>query len=270
MQDLKFISFANKVQIHFSGERVSLGLDTFQSDIHFTLAFNSTNRDGSKNEYINFHVSRNFGNPATKPKSEVIRMKKKDAEQLVEDFSRVLLHHILEPLDIEALQRKNTEPLRFISDTDFQESKFYRSVNSQFGKIISEVSEEKRKGRFYISNNLENELEKLLPDESAFEEYCYSGKPLDGVSNEVVESGKIASDTNLIQAINFYGQWYLPKNDIPFLDLIKAFLKPQLSFKIYYRFKRAIVAVRNASTYREIEHLNNPVIIVRSKQNLAT
>jgi hypothetical protein len=33
-----------------------------------------------------------------------------------------------------------------------------------------------------------------------------------------------------------------------------------------YRFKRAIVAVRNATTFKEIEHLNKPVIIVKSKQ----
>lgn len=270
MQDLKFISFASKAQIHFSDERVSFGLDTFQSDIHFTLAFNSTNRDGSKNEYINFHVSRNFGNPATKPKSEVVRMKKEDAEQLVEDFSKFLLQHILKPLDIDELQSKNTEPLHFISDTDFQESKFYNSVSNQFNQIIFSVSEERRKGRFYVNNNLENELEKLSPDESAFKEYCYLGKLLDEVSNEVIESDKIVSDTDLISAINFYGHWYLPKNDVPFIDLIKTFLKPQLSFKIYYRFKRAIVAVRNAGTYKEIEHLNKPVIIVKRKQSLTT
>lgn len=264
-QDLKFISFAGKVQIHFSNERFSVGLDTFQSDIHFTLAFNSTNSDGSKNEYINFHVSRNFGNPASKPKSEVIRMKKKDAEQLVEDFSKFLLHHILEPLDTEALQGKNTEPVHFISDTDFQESKFSDIVGNQFNQIISSVTEEKRKGRFYVSNNLETELEKLSPDESAFVEYCHSGKLLHKVSNEIVESGKIVADMGLIPAINFYGQWYMLKKGVPIVDLLKTFLKPRLSFKIYYRFKRAIVAVRNASTYKEIEHLNHPIIIVKSK-----
>ncbi len=258
------------MQLHFSNDRVSVGLDTFQSDIHFTLAFNSTNRDGSKNEYINFHVSRNIGDPAKKPKSEVVRMRKETAEQLVEDFSKFLLQHILEPLDIEALQRRNNEPLCFISDIDFQESKFYNSANNQFNQIISCVSEERRKGRFYVSNNLEDELEKLSPDELAFIEYCHSGKPLDEVSSEVVESGKIVTDTDLITAINFYGKWYLHKNDIPFVDLVKTFLKPKLSFKIYYRFKRAIVAVRKASTYREIEHLNRPVIIVKSAKNITT
>lgn len=70
MQVLNYISFASKMQIHFSDERVSIGLNTFQSDIHFTLAFNSNSPD------INFHVSRNIGDPKTKPKSEVIRMKK--------------------------------------------------------------------------------------------------------------------------------------------------------------------------------------------------
>ena len=196
-------------------------------------------------------------------------MKKEDAEQLVQDFSKFLLQHILEPLDIEALQ-KNTEPLRFISDTDFQESKFYQLVSRQFNQIISDMSEEKRKGRFYISNNLENELEKLSPDESAFKDYCYSGKPLDEVSNEVVESGKMISDTEFFTVINFYGKWYLPKNNVDIIYLIKTFLKPKLSFQVVYRFKRAIAAVRNATTFKEIEHLNKPVIIVKSKQNLTT
>ena len=71
--------------------------------------------------------------------SEIVRMKKETTEQLVEDFSKFLLQHILEPLDIEALQ-KNAERLRFISDTDFQESKFYHSVNSQFSQIITAVT----------------------------------------------------------------------------------------------------------------------------------
>lgn len=263
MQDLKFISFASKLQLYFSNDRFSFGLDTFQSDIHFTLAFNSTNRDGSKNEYINFHVSGNIGDPKTKPKSEVVRMKKETAEQLVEDFSMFLLHDILEPLDTEALQRRNIETLCFISDTDFQESKFYNSAINQFNQIISCVSEERRKGRFYVSSSLEEQLEKLSPDELAFIEYCHLGKPLDKVSNEVIESGKIVSDADLIPAINFYGQWYLPKNNVPIVDLIKKFLRPQLSFNIYYRFKRALVAVRNAKTYKEIEHLNKPIILVK-------
>ena len=77
MQDLKYISFANKMQIHFSNDRVSIGLTAFQSDIHFTLAFNSNIPD------VNFHVLRNIGEPETKPKSEVIRMKKETAEQLI-------------------------------------------------------------------------------------------------------------------------------------------------------------------------------------------
>ena len=261
MQDLKFISFASKLQLHFSNERISIGLDTFQPDIHFTLAFNSTNRDGSKNEYINFHVSRNIGDSKTKPKSEVVRMKKEAAEQLVEDFLRFLLHHILEPLDTEALQQRNIEPLCFISDTDFQESKFYASASSQFNQILSSVSEERRKGRFYVNNNLGEQLEKLSSDELAFIEYYHSGKPLAKVSNEIVETGKIVSDADLIAAINFYGQWYLPNNDVPINELIEKFLKPQLIFRIFYRFKRAIVAVRKAKTYKEIEHLNKPVII---------
>lgn len=179
MQDFKFISFASKWQIHFSDNRISIGLNSFKTDnadIHFTLAFNSNSPD------VNFHVSKNIGNSSTKPKSEVIRMKKETAEQLVQDFSKFLLHHILEPLDMEALQRKNTEPLHFISDTDFQESKFYNSVSSQFNQIISSVSEERRKGRFHVNNNLETELEKLSTNELAFEEYCNSGKSLDEVS----------------------------------------------------------------------------------------
>lgn len=77
MQDLKFISFASKMQIHFSNERFSIGLDSFkhdEADIHFTLAFNSNSPD------VNFHVSRNIGDPKTKPKSEVVRIKKETAE----------------------------------------------------------------------------------------------------------------------------------------------------------------------------------------------
>jgi len=264
MQDLKFISFVNKMQLHFSNERVSVGLDTFQSDIHFTLSFNSTNRDGSKNEYVNFHVSRNIGNPATKPKSEVVRMKKKTAEKFVEDFSKFLLQHILEILDTEVLQKENTEKLCFISDADFPKSKFYLSTGIQFNRAISNVSEQRRKGRFYVNDNLGEELEKISADEKEFEEFIYSGKPLAEISNEIVESGKIITDTDFFSVINFYGKLYLHKNDIDFIKLIKTFLKPKLSFEIYYRFKRAIVAVRNAETYKEIEHLNNPVKIVKS------
>jgi hypothetical protein len=243
------------MQIHFSNDRVSVGLNSFQNDLHFTLAFNSTSPD------VNFHVSRNIGDPKTKPKSEVVRMKKKAAEHLVEEFSKFLLHHILEPLDVEALQIENEEKLRFISDADFQKSKFYQSASIHFNRAISNVSEEKRKGRFYVNDNLGEEFEKISADEKEFEEYFYSGKLLAEVSKEVVESGKMISDTNIFPVINFYGQWYLHKREIDFIELIKTFLKPKLSFKIYYRFKRAIVAVRNAQTYKEIEHLNNPIII---------
>jgi hypothetical protein len=264
MQDLKLISFADKMKIHFSSERLSVGLKSFQKDkydLHFTFAFNSNSPD------VNFHVSRNIGNPATKPKSEVVRIKKETAGQLVEDFSKFLLHHILEPLDTEALQRENEEKLRFICDADFQKSKFYHSAGIQFNEAISNVSIEKRKGRFYVNDNLSNELEKIAADEKEFEEYFYSGKPLAEVSKDVIESGKMISDIGIFPVMNFKGQWYLHKNYIDFIELIKAFLKPKLSFKVYCRFKRAIVVVRNAKTYKEIEHLNKPVIIVKSNHD---
>ena len=262
MEDLNYISFADKMQIHFSKDRVSIGLTSFQSDIHFTLAFNNNSPD------INFHVSRNIGDPKTKPKSEVVRMKKETAEQFIEDFSGFLLNHILEPLDVEILQKQNIELLHFITDTDFQTNKFYHSVNEQFSQIIVNIAKEKRKGRFKIKDGLEEELTKLLPDESAFMEYCFSGKNLSEVSNQVIESGKMITDTEFLPVINFYGKWYLPKNNVDVIGLIKIFQKRKLSLQIIYRFKRAIVAVRNANTFKEIQHLNKPVIIVKNKQCL--
>ena len=262
MQDLNFISFADKMQIHFSKDRLSFGLTTFQSDIHFTLAFNSKSPD------VNFHVSRNIGEPGTKPKSEVIRMRKEIAVQLIEDLSKFLLNHVLEPLDVEILQKENIELLRFIKDTDAQTTKFYHSVNEQFSQVIFNIAKEKRKGRFYVKDGVEEDLGKLSPDESSFIEYYFSGAKLSEVSSQVVESGTMITDKEFFSVINFYGKYYLPKNNIDIIALIKVFLKPKLSLQIMYRFKRAVVAVRNANTFNEIRHLNKPVIIVKNKQIL--
>jgi hypothetical protein len=113
---------------------------------------------------------------------------------------------------------------------------------------------------------MEEELGKLSPDESSFIEYYFSGKKLSEVSSQVVESGKMITDKEFFSVINFYGKYYLPKNNIDIIALIKIFLKPKLSLQIMYRFKRAVVAVRNANTFNEIRHLNKPVIIVKNKQ----
>jgi hypothetical protein len=72
-------------------------------------------------------------------------MKKETAEQLIEDFSKFLLNHVLEPLDVEILQKENIESLRFIKDTDAQTTKFYLTVNEQFSQVIFNIAKEKEK-----------------------------------------------------------------------------------------------------------------------------
>ncbi len=99
-------------------------------------------------------------------------------------------------------------------------------------------------------------------------EYYFSGKNLSEVSNQVIDSGKMITDTEFLPVINFYEKWYLPKNNVDVIGLIKIFQKRKLSLQIIYRFKGAIVAVRNANTFKEIQHLNKPVMIVKNKQCL--
>ncbi len=253
MEGLNKISFEGKLMLRFTDNIINLWFEGLPKDVHFSLSINKNSSD------INFHVTREVNNPRNKPKNDVFVIARNICDDLMNDLAKHLLHQTLTELDItEILETGNA---RFIPHSNFEKSDFYFSVEKELNQLASNILKPKGRKALKIKNNAAVELENFNTDATAFMELCNESVGLD----EMQASGIIITAEKVYSVINFNGKWYIPKSSLTINDFLISFLGKRLAEKIFYCTQKAIVIVKNASSFDEIRHLNKPFRISKKK-----
>ena len=121
------------------------------------------------------------------------------------------------------------------------------------------------KKRLRINNKLTDELESLSPDKDKFIELYNDAIRVSTINREGISSGIIISDSHVYTVILFNNKWYAPNKELSFTDFVNGFFGNNLGKKIVLKTQDAIEIVRNANSFDEIKHLNNPFRIVKEK-----
>jgi len=76
----------------------------------------------------------------------------------------------------------------------------------------------------------------------------------------------LLSNGNVIQVMKIYSKWYEFNTDIKPIDLFSGIIDRKIVNLIWLKIKRSIVSLKKVQTYKETEHLNKPIQLIK-KQN---
>lgn len=258
LNDFNHISLSGGIWIRFTEGLISFGFNNLQPDIHYSVSFNNNS------SYNNFHVTRNTNNADDKPQFKIACIKKDLVDELIEDMCRFLLSRVLEPVDLEELNKAGAGELRFIAHSELYESQLYNNIDHQLSGIAENIFEVRKRKRLRLKDNFGEELEKIdVAEEDIFKLY-ENALTLDKVSSEGIISGLLFSDCNIFSVLKIQDRWYIPRREITIPELLNGVFGSALTMQLTYRLKKGIVIVKNANSYKDIVYSSAPVEIIKN------
>ena len=114
-----YISWENGGWLNLGETVTSFAGSGMPDKVHFSISHHP------ESEYINFHVTKNHSSQTDKPKIEIIRVKKEDADELFQVIINAFLQMALQPFDMRTLQNRRSATARnarFLSFKQYQQS----------------------------------------------------------------------------------------------------------------------------------------------------
>lgn len=253
------ISINDIFWVQFREHLISFGFKGLPKDTHFTISFDKKSAD------INFHITKNVADPTNKPKITIVCVDKLILEEITPSLFLSVVNKILQPINIEELKSNSDSDLGFISFDGLENSDTSLLTEQKLIESFREISRLRKKTRLKIDGDIEKR----------FESFVTSDELKTSVHNKIVEfptefknlidGGIIISEENTIQVFRIGEKWFTLKMDLNPLDLLTAFINLNLSKKLIWKTKRALVSIKNAATYTDIMHLNEPIRLVQPK-----
>jgi hypothetical protein len=225
-------------------------------ELHYTISFNS------ESDY-NLHITKNTKNEDDKPKISILIIDRELAKSDFESLVFTMIFNLLKPIDIDKL--KQATELDFISfsqlENDYSFSEFQKKLLDSF-KDISKI---KQKTRLKINGNWDETLLASVNSDEMLNLVNNNTSELIGTELKDLEGGMLISDGNVINVIKFFNEWYEFKTDIKPSELFLNIMDKKLVNLIWWKIKRSMIILKNANSYKEVEHLNKPIRLIKSE-----
>lgn len=256
------ISINDVFWVQFKSHLVSFGFKGLPDNIHFTIGFDDRSPD------INLHITKNVADQTNKPKIRIACIDKILLEEIVPSLSVAMLNKFLQPIDLEELKRKYDYDLGFISLDSFEHSDRYSLTEQKLIDSFKDISKFKRKTRLKIQGDIENRLEAFSTSEEMQSLLLDNMVELTTEFQKPVDGGMIISEDSTLQVIRLNDKWFTLRTDLKPFDLLTTFINSKLANHLIWKTKRALVNIKNAETYADIQPLDKPVRLIR--QNSTT
>ncbi len=254
---LNYISIKGLFWMQFKEHLVSFGFKGLPTDQHFTISFNAEND-------INFHITKNVANSKNKPKIPILSIDKKIASSDFGSLFLAMLFNVLKPIDIDELKKK-TE-LEFISFSQLEKDNSYSKSQQKLFDSFRDISKIKQKTRLKINSKWEEELVTYFTSDDMLNLVNKNITEFNETEENGIDSGILLSNGNVIQVMKIYSKWYEFNTDIKPIDLFSGIIDRKIVNLIWLKIKRSIVSLKKVQTYKETEHLNKPIQLIK-KQN---
>lgn len=255
------ISINDDFWIQLKEHLISFGFGGLPKGIHLTIAFNDNSPD------INFHISKNTEQQTKKPQICIAIIDKKLLEELLPALTLSMLNKVLKPVNIEEIKTKFGNELGFISFDEMEKSETYSLTEQKLVDSFKDISKFRRKTRLKIEGDIEKQLENFATSEELYATLQNNIVDLSPEFNKPVEGGIILSEENALTVIRINKKWFSIKTKLRSVDLMTAFVNPELAKRLIRKTKRAIVRVKNAKTFEDTEPFNKPIRLVKVIQN---
>ena len=237
---------------------ISFAFKGILEDVHFSIAY------AGNSPFVNFHVTRNIGNPQDKPKIEIARMPKEDLEKLAPELYWAVFHTFFEPLKLTGRGRRRTKAYHGVSYFPFDH--FDRDNPTELGREIMAKFEakmpmetRKRKIKFLIEDEVRmgemQSKEMLSPLLRGFG--WLPRKPDKPVTGGIVSCPHFKG-----VAIYFYGRWYRWRKNVDLMAMLYGLMNPDLVGALVERTLLAVKRIGEANSFEETRTENQNTILL--------
>lgn len=228
-------------------------------NVHFSISYHPDS------EYINLHVTKNVGSQTDKPKIEILKVKKDEAEALFRVFMHGWWQAMLCPFDMRAYQSRRsvaTRNARFLSFGRFQRSKEYKILKKEMERTFRRhTTMQGGKRRLKMDAAIEGAFTQLVKTIPIHNLLACQFKRVPRRFTSASDIGFMISGayTGLLLCVNH--QWYTFRGGVQVLDFLSACMPPDLVAAIIEKFETAICIVAASETYAQTEPHNDPIIL---------
>lgn len=259
MPAINHFSVNDDFWFHIKPHLVSFGFKWLPKNVHFTVVFDENERD------VNFHVTKNTSDNLTKPQIKIFRIDRIFFNSDIEWAVFLLLNKFLVFVDIEELLNQSRDKLYFLPFDDLSGSE---KIETKLIGDINTISKYKRnKTRMKLAGDVTATLKNFVSTEDMQSVIFENLAEVRSKSKITGDRGIIISGKNCISVIKINEEWYTFRTDLKPIDLLSTFVRLKDGKYLYWRVMRAIVAIKLARTYENVEHFDKPFRLIRKSQN---
>lgn len=251
--DINHIALEGTFRIWFEGHCTCFWWEGLPDDVHFTLSHRP------QDDFVNLHVTRNFGDPKNKPKIEIARLHKDACLKMLEALSHSFLHFGLEKiqLNFSKVRHKKSSANYFLPLDELQKHKRFFKLRRGMALAFRKSSKIKRKHRLKIFKSIEQEIEQLVLDPSLQRSFYKSFRKLPLLSSDKPQAGILISE-EYTGCVILTGDGVFQINRSTFPEILSRLIQPELYADFLSFIPFAIAQVSVAQNYQQTEHLDNP------------
>lgn len=245
------ISVNDDFWIQFKDALISFGGKALPKDIHYTISFEANS------PYLNFHITKNVSNQRNKPQIKILKISKQTLLEVQEKIAYTVLSNLLEPLKIEDLKMD----CQYFSLNNLLNSNKVELFENRIIECFRDISKIRKKTRLKIRGDVEKSLINIGESEelTSIIENDLSIFSSDSGNNE---AGIVFfNDDEVLLVIWICGICYTIKENIKLLDLLLSIIPEKTAKSLIWKTKRGIIAIKSATSYEEIKHLDKPVLL---------
>lgn len=251
--EINHISLEGTFRIWFEEHCTGIWWSGLPVDVHLTLSHRP------QDDYVNLHVTRNFGDPKNKPKIEIARLDKTACMTMLEAFNTVFLQHgwTKLQLNLSRVRHKKSSTHYFLPLDELQNHKRFFKLRQGMTNAFRKSSKVKQKRRLKIFKSIEKEMEQIAHDTALQKTFYKSFRKLPLLWGSEPKAGVLMSEeyTGFV-ILTSNGVYELNRYALP--EILSRLIQPELYAHFPKFIPFAIQQVSIAKTYQDTEHLDHP------------
>lgn len=232
-----------------------------QQDIHFSVSI------PENNQYANFHLTRNIGEPKNKPQITICKIHKQELDKLAEVVAFRFYKSLLEPVNLQDLKYELGGVIEYIPYQSLQDNKTEEQVRNIFSNGLKNDIGLKRKGtRFELRSGFEDRLEQMVLSPEMVSIVEESIVELKDNPDRTTGGGMVITSEGTIQLLFWNGQWYKMNFDHKPFDLFCSIVaNDTLAHLLREKMSKAIEILKWAKTYQDTQQFDKPIRITLTR-----
>jgi hypothetical protein len=258
-----YFSWENMAWLNFGKTVTSFAGSALPGKVHFSISYHPDS------DYINLHVTKNEGSQTDKPKIEILKVKKDEAEALFQVFMHGWWQTTLCPFDMRAYQSRRSvaaRNARFLSFGRFQRSKEYKILKKEMERTFRRhTTMQGNRRRMKMNAAIEAAFTQLARTVPIHNLLACQFKRVPRRFTSASDIGFMMSGAYTGPLLCVNHQWYSFRKEVDVTDFLSACMPTDLVAEIIDKFQTAILIVAAAETYAQTEPHNDPIILYVEK-----